>query len=447
MSAIGNPAPVPAGTPVEASPKPEQAPPKAPKPWALWGVLAVLAAIAVAMYWQLSRPQPAVSKAAAIRTATATRGSVERVIRLSGQTSARNSASVTVPLMRGPEAGRELILVELAKAGSLVKKGQVVAQLDTQAAQDHIDDVNSTIIQAEMDIKKRRAEQSIDWENLQQNVRVAKANFEQAKLDYSAAEVRTVVDQELLRLSMEEAEAYYKEVQQDLDKTSAIHKAELRILEITKRRHEMHRERHAGDMKRLTFIAPMNGLVVMSSFFRGGEMSQIQLGDQVYPGQTFMKIVDVSTMQVEADANQTESNELRIGQDVTVTLDAFPGVELPGSVFSVGAMGVKSWRENYYIRRVPVRITIEGADPRLIPDLSAGAGVKVDRTENAVVVPLDAVHREGGKNIVFVRDGSRYDKRGVQLGLRSFTHVAVLGDLDAGEVVALDPPAEQIARR
>ncbi len=447
MSASGNPSPAPAETPVQADPKPVHAPPKAPKPWGLWILLAVLVSIAGTLYWQLSQPQQTGSTTAAIRTATITRGVVERVVRLSGQTAARNFASISVPLMRGPDGGRELILVDLAKAGSFVKKGQVVAQLDTQAARDHIDDVNSTVIQADTDVRKRRAEQAIDWENLQQTVRVAKADLDQARLDNSAAEVRTVIDRELLRLSVEESEARYKQLQQDLDKTRAVHSAELQILEITRRRHEMHRERHVTDMKRLTFIAPIDGLVVMSAFFRAGEMSQIQLGDQVYPGQTFMKIVDVSSMQVEADANQTESGELRVGQRAAITLDAFPGVELPGRIHSIGSMGVRGWRENYYIRRVPVRVAIEKADPRLIPDLSAGATTMVDRKENTLVAPLDAVHVDGGKNIVFVRNGDRFDKREVQLGLRSFTHVAVLSGLNAGEVVALDPPATVVARR
>lgn len=447
MSAIGNPSPAPAGTPVQEGPKRSPAPPKAPKPWSLWIILAVLVSIAVAMYLQLSRPQQTASTVSAIRTETIASGAVERVVRLSGQTAARNFASVTVPLMRGPDSGRELILVELAKSGSFVKKGQLVAQLDTQAARDHIDDVNSTVIQAETDIRKRRAEQAIDWENLQQNVRVAKAELDQARLDNSAAAVRTVVDQELLRLSVEESEARYKQLQQDLEKTRAVHRAELRILEITRRRHEMHRERHLIDLKRLTFIAPIDGLVVMSTFFRAGEMSQIQLGDQVYPGQTFMKIVDVSSMQVEADANQTESNELRVGQRASVTLDAFPGVAFPGRVFSIGAMSVRGWRENYYIRRVPVRVTIEGADPRLIPDLSAAATVTVGHQENTLIAPLDAVHAEGGKNVILVKDGDRFDKREVQLGLRSFTHVAVLSGVKAGEVVALGPPATVLAQR
>lgn len=445
MSAVGTPSPIPAGEPLPVAPQ-SASPPKKPIPWAAWAVVAgvvLVAAYVFSFVREANRPQA--KAAAVIRTATISTGVVKREVRLTGQTTARNFASITVPIMRGPDSGRELILVELAPAGSLVKKGQLIAQLDTQAAKDHVDDVQSTVSQAATDVKKRLAEQAIDWETLQQSLRAAKAEWEQAKLDYSAAEVRTVIDRELLRLDVEEAEARYKELQSELENTRREQRAEIRVLEITKERHEAHRDRHAGDMKRLTFIAPMGGLVVMQTFYRGGEMSQIQKGDQVGPGQTFMKIVDTSTMQVEAEVNQSEANLLRVGQKATIALDAFPGVEFPGHVYSIGAMGVQGWRENYYIRNVPVRVALDRFDARVIPDLSAAAAIAVQRQDNALLSPLEAVHVEDGKHIVYVRKGDRFEKREVRLGLRNNTHAAVLDGLNAGEVVALDVPAPVIS--
>ncbi|MEN6535302.1 MAG: efflux RND transporter periplasmic adaptor subunit [Bryobacteraceae bacterium] len=445
MSAVGTPSPTPAGEPLPVAPQ-SASPPKKPIPWAAWAVVAgvvLVAAYVFSFVREANKPQA--KAAAVIRTATISTGVVKREVRLTGQTTARNFASITVPIMRGPDSGRELILVELAPAGSQVKKGQLIAQLDTQAAKDHVDDVQSTVSQAATDVKKRLAEQAIDWETLQQSLRTAKAEWEQAKLDYSAAEVRTVIDRELLRLDVAEAEARYKELQSELENTRREQRAEIRVLEITKERHEAHRDRHAGDMKRLTFIAPMGGLVVMQTFYRGGEMSQIQKGDQVGPGQTFMKIVDTSTMQVETEVNQSEANLLRVGQKTTITLDAFPGVEFPGHVYSIGAMGVQGWRENYYIRNVPVRVALDRFDARVIPDLSAAATIAVERQDNALLSPLEAVHVEEGKHIVYVRKGDRFEKREVRLGLRSNTHIAVLGGLNAGEVVALDVPAPVVS--
>jgi hypothetical protein len=450
MSAIGHPSPVPAGVP-EQFPPPQRVPPapKRPRPWKVWLVVAVIVAGAWVAYKLLTRPQQLQRQTVApsVRTARLAVGTLERTLRLGGETSARNYASITVPRLRAPESRGDLVLIKLAKSGSLVKKGDLVAELDTRAAQDHIDDVASTITQAEADVSKRKAEQAMDWGNLEQTLKVAKASLDKATLDNSASEVRTPIDQELLKLAEEEAAAKYKQLQGEVAFKQAVHQAELRILDITQRRHVMHRDRHVSDIKRATFYAPMDGLVVMQTFYRGGEMSQIQLGDDVDSGQTFMKIVDTSSMQVETNVNQTESRLLRVGQPARISLDAFPGLQLQGKVYSVGAMGVRGWRENYYIRTIPVSILIEGNDPRLIPDLSAAADVVLERKENALILPLGALQSEKGKDVVYVKRGDRFERREVTLGMRTATQAAVLSGLEAGDDVALGEISSSSASR
>ena len=132
------------------------------------------------------------------------------------------------------------------------------------------------------------------------------------------------------------------------------------MLEITAQRHKVHRGNHARDLARFTMRAPMDGLVVMLQAWRGGEMRQIQQGDQVYPGQQFMKIVDPSSMQLEASVSQADANRFRVGQTADIGLDAFPDAHFRGRVYSIGALAVKGIWETYYIRNIAVRITIEG---------------------------------------------------------------------------------------
>jgi len=390
------------------------------------------------VYQLLQRPdQGGGSLTPGVPTAKLETGVFERVIRLAGETSARNFAAITVPLMRGPDATQEMVLIELVSAGTQVKKGDLIAKIDAKTAEDHIEDVKSMVLQAESNIAKRRAEQAVNWGNLQQTLRVAKASLDKARLDFQAAEIRTPIDQELLKLYVEESEARYKQLQNDLASQKAIHSAELRNLDITRQRQVMHLSRHLDDLKRMTFHAPMNGLVVMATFFRSGEMAQIQLGDQVRSGQTIMKIVDTSSMQVETSANQSESSQLRIGQPAAVTLDAFPGLALKGQGYSIGAMGVGGSRLNYYIRTVPVRVAIEDTDPRLIPDLSAAANVVVEKQENVLLIPLSAVRSQNGKEFAMVKSGQGFERREIQLGKRNSTHAIVVSGVSRGEQVGL----------
>ena len=439
MSSPTNPVDEPNLRPSSGVPK---AVPRTPEPssrrW-VWFVAPAVVICALLGYRLFLRPKADPAGAMlAVRTVKVTRGSLQRTLRLSGITAAKNFASIAIPLMRGPDSGRNLLLMYLAKSGSFVKKGDMISQVDTQTQKDHVEDVTAMVVQAEADIRKRKAEQAIEWENLLQTVRNAKASRDKAKLDLTTAPIRTPIDAELLKLGLEEGEAQYKQVQADLETKKRVHASEIKILELTRDRHVRHRDRHASDIDRLTLYAPMNGLVVMQSVFRGGEFAQIQEGDQVSPGQPFVKVVDTSSMMVDATVNQVEAESLRLGQRGTVEFDAFPGLRLAGRVHSIGAIAVGGWRVNYYIRNVPVRVQIEGSDPRVIPDLSASASIQIDNVDKALVIPLEAVTTERGKHFVEVRTGLlRFARREVTLGLRSNTHAVAVSGVKEGEELAV----------
>ncbi len=360
-------------------------------------------------------------------------------LRVAGTTAASNYVNIVAPMMRGPDAGRSLILMKLVKGGSPVKKGDVIAQIDAQTIKDHVNDINTLVVQAEADVKKRRAEQAIEMENLRQNVRLAKAQAEKARLDAGAAEIRSIIDREQLKLAVEEAEATYKQVQQDLATTAALHRAELRILELTRDRHARHRDRHAVDVTRFTIHAPTSGLAVMETIWRGGDMGQVQEGDEVDPGQPFMKVVDTSSMIVEGTINQAESELVHIGQQVDVGLDAFPDSRIKAKVKSMGALAVGGWRQNFYIRNVPFKIALEKQDARVIPDLSAYGDVVLTRKEDALIIPAEAVETIQGEPVAYVKRGDHFVRRRIVVGERNQTQIAVLGGISSGEEVALQP--------
>jgi len=167
-------------------------------------------------------------------------------------------------------------------------------------------------------------------------------------------------------------------------------------------------------------------------------MSQIQQGDQVRPGQQIMKVVDAAQMQIEAAINQAESDDFRIGQTARIRLDAFPGLELPGKIYTIGALATGGWRQNNYIRNIPVRVAILGSDNRVIPDLSASADVLLATAENQTIVPLSGLESQDGATVAYVKKGETFEVREVQLGLKNDTHAAVLAGLSPGDEVRLN---------
>lgn len=390
-----------------------------------------------ALYMLQGKQQTPNAKAPDFKVAIATPTSIARTVRLTGQTSARRYENINAPRPRGPETNK-LVLLRLVKAGSFVRKGEVVATIDAQATEDHIDDVNDTVKQSEADVLKRKAEQAIEFETLRQTLRQAKADMEKARLDAKPAGLLTPIERDLLELNVQQTQARYDGLQKNLAEQQTSFAAEIRILEITAERQRRHIQRHLDDLPKFTIKASMNGLAVMQPIWRGGDMGQVDQGDQLGPGQLFMKIVDSKSMQVEATANQVETSELRIGQSVTVRFDAFPGLALPGTVYSIGALATGSWMQNYYIRRIPINITINGSDARLIPDLSASCEVTLEKKDDALAIPLTAIQTRDGQSTVRVREGSEFVDRSVTLGIHNESQAAVLSGLKPGDEVRVD---------
>lgn len=435
----------PAQTPVPAqdpklTPVAVPAPPPVEKSrrWLIWLILLAVAVAGGLFVATKQQPAKPAATAVVVRTATATTGSLVQSVRVTGQTSAIDFVNITAPMMRGPDANREMILMELATPGSWVKKGQLVARIDAQSILDHIDDLNDTIESAQADIRKRKAEHQIELENLNQSLRVSKASMDKARLEYAGSETQTDIQRQLLKLTLDEAEAKYKQNQQDLIDKKKGQAAEIKILELTLIRHTRHRDRHKRDAQSFTVYASMEGLVVMQQIWRGSEMGQVQQGDRLSPGQPFMKIVNTKKMQVEGQVNQTESSDFRIGQAARIKFDAFPGMEFDGKVHSIGALANGGYRNSYFVRNVPIRVDILGNDPRLIPDLSASADVMIDKADNQTIIPLSALSQDNGKTVVQVKAGENWETRQVVTGLRNGTQVAVTNGVKAGEIVKLN---------
>jgi HlyD family secretion protein len=375
-----------------------------------------------------------------VRTARVTTGPLERVLRVAGQTSARNFAQMMVPRFRGPESGRDLNLTKVAAAGSSVRKGEVIAEMDAQALKDRLDDTRDQVLNADNNVVKKRADLDVQWASFQQSLRVAKANLDKSVQDARATEVKTDIERELMKLSVEQNTAAYKQLTAATPHQREANRADLRNLEIQAKRQHLNLDNRMRDLEKFVMRAPMDGLIVMTQTFRGGEMHQVQLGDSVRPGMPILKVVDLRSMQLEGAVSQTDSSEFRIGQEAEVGLDAFPELRFKGRVYSVGAMGVKGMWDTYYIRNIPVRIAIEGADSRLIPDLSAWAHIRINAVQDAKIVPTAALIRQGDQDFVYVKRQQGFEKRPVKVGLRTATQAAIEEGLEPGEEVALSVP-------
>jgi multidrug resistance efflux pump len=221
--------------------------------------------------------------------------------------------------------------------------------------------------------------------------------------------------------------------------------AQIRNAELDLQQTNIELKRAESNAERMIIKAPIDGLTVMATIPRGGDLAQVQEGDQIYPGMLFMSIVDPRSMVVNATVNQSDVESLRIGAKARVRFDAYPGLELAARVYSVGGVAKPGGQRASYVKEIPVRLKLDQADPRVIPDLSASAEVTIESTQQAAIVaPLGAVFRDAPDKApyVFVQSPSGWIRREVEIGLRNNIAAVVRSGLQEKEVVALEQPPD-----
>ena len=406
--------------------------------------------------WNTSQSGPAAapgSATAAVPTAQATIGTFENTLRVGGTIGAKRFGAIRTPQLRGRrDAGRSgLTLMNMAEGGTVVKAGDVVSEFEIRWLVDHVDDRQSAVVQARSNVEKRQAEIMIEQETLRQSLRAAEAEREKAKLDLRTAEVRSEIEAAILELAVQETAASAAQLIEETEIKAVSHTADLRSMEILVDKDRYHLERHERDLERLKLKAPVGGLVVIETIYRGNaQFGQVQNGDTVNPGTFFMRVVDLSAMALLGSVNQVDVQSVRMGQKCEVRLDAYPDLVLSGHVSSMGALATSAGGSRFrrgssgsFVKVVSIEIAIDEPDERVIPDLSGSADILFERQENALLVPRSAIQNSDDDTTVFVRAGDQFEERPVKLGKMSSTMAIVLQGLSEGDEVALQRPPQK----
>ena len=336
-----------------------------------------------------------------------------------------------------------LVLQELVKPGSLVKKGQTVAEFDRQSMLTRLEDYRSSVAQVEASVKKLEAELEVNKKAHQQKIGLARAELDKARLDVKTTPVVSAIEAERMKLALEEAEAKLKQLQAEVRFFDIAQKAQLRNAQLDLQQARVELKRYEANSDRRVIKTPINGLTVMQSVPRGSEVAQVQQGDQLFPGLFFMQIVDLRSMVINAAVNQSDVEQLRVGAKARVRFDAYPDLELPAHIYSLGAMTRSGGPRNSFVKEIPVRLKLDRMDPRVIPDLSVSVDVILDSQADATLAARSNVFRdEAGKPVVFVKQGEIWDRRRVELGLANNLLVTIRSGVRPGEVLASERPPD-----
>src|SRR5438445_13740809 len=118
----------------------------------------------------------------------------------------------------------------------------------------------------------------------------------------------------------------------------------------------------------------MEGLVVLKTSWTRGSCGERQEGEEVRGGQPILEVVDTSAMRVRTRISQADVEFVRVGQPARITLDSYPSRQFPGRLDQLSVIGATSGLSSR-VRTFLAVFMIDGADPHLLPDLSAAVDI------------------------------------------------------------------------
>jgi len=174
----------------------------------------------------------------------------------------------------------------------------------------------------------------------------------------------------------------------------------------------------------------------------------IEPGEMVKPGVqssfesvALLTIADLSRLIVKTELNQIDVAKVKLGQRVSLSLDALPGEKFAARVTRIAPASVRPAGKDVEV--FPVEAELEQADARIKPGMTADVRVFVRERPNVLALPLESVRREGDQSFVtrVVHDaaGERTERVSVTLGAENDHQVEVTGGIGEGDQVLIDP--------
>ena len=291
-----------------------------------------------------------------------------------------------------PFAGR-LVAAGAAppRPGSTVKQGQVLAELEQHMTAPERTQFASQVTQSEA--SATQAQQEVD---LRRN------ELDRAKQLYEGGAI-PLKQYQTAEFNLQQAES------------------RLKAARATVAQFERLLSSGGGSPRRIPIVAPISGTVVTT---------ELTPGMQVDPAKTLMKIVDLSTVWVEAAVPEADLGAVRKAGRAEVTAAAVPGRIYTAGLVTVGAAA------DLASRTVPIIFNVANGDGALKVDMTADVRIPSGPRALVVLIPASAVLYGGGQALVFVEQASGlYQRRSIAAGEGRGSEVVVRSGLNPGELV------------
>jgi HlyD family secretion protein len=338
-----------------------------------------------------------------------------------------------------PQGSRNPRTIEwLAPNYSWVRKGDVIARFDISDAELHAREAGLEIDKVDLEVlgKERELERQLsELGNQLELVDIEKVMADTFAIDNELAYSRfEIIDAMRDKALLEYKSGHFEGKKENYND---LQNAEVAVLNAQRSTQESQYQEHKALLDQYEVRAPHDGFFVYEKTWWG---QQVDVGTTVFPANRIASIPNLEKMEAVLYVLETEAVGLSVGQEATVTIDAFPDRPLSGKVSSISATAAPIERENP-VKYFTVVVSLDQADPEWItPEAAVTSEIHISKIPETIAVPNQAVFQDGEGDWVLLRDGGQLVRQAVQLGVRGANRSQVLKGLQEGDEIALFAP-------
>ncbi len=364
-------------------------------------------------------------------------------VTVTGELIAKSSEKI-----RGPQSLRQIgiwqvKISDIIPDGTVVDSGQYVAALDRTEISNKIKDEETNVEKLETQVTKTRLDTSLELRNARDeliNLRFAleekKITLEQSKYEPPATIRQVEIDLDKAQRALEQAEKNYK---------LRYEKAVANMQEVSASFNQAQRklQNMLEGLKEFNITAPKAGMVI---YKRNWDGSKLGVGGMINAWDNVVaELPNLREMISKTYVNEIDISKVKVGQPVTIGIDAFPEKRFTGKVIEVANIGEQLQNSNAKVYEV--RIVVNEFDSILRPAMTTKNTIETSIIDSVLYSPIEAIFNNDSITFVYKKSGGSIVRQQVVTGESNENEIVIREGLAENDEVLLVPPEDGDTRK
>ena len=357
-----------------------------------------------------------------------------------GEVQATKSINISSPAMSWRFG--MLKITKIIDDGTEVSEADTVAIFDPSEVQKAIIDANAELEIAKAELEKLKAEHDSKIQELEADLKVAEISHEISQIELELAAYESDVKKKEISLNLERAKISLDKAGEEIENQKDIHREEQYQAELKNKQLKNNLEDANEVLSKLNVISKGSGVAIIRKNWSTG--NKWQVGDQPWSGMPIIDLPDLRELRAETEINEVDISKIKTEQEVEIKLDAFSDTVYTGRVKEIAGLAkYKDEEKKSKVKIFPVKILIEGASKNLMPGMTVSCKIIVDKIDDVLFIPLEAIIKEENKDFIYQQSGGSFKKREVTVGLANNDYIIIKEGLKEGDVIALSDPFKE----